>query len=186
MASTRPVDGTCRARCMCISTLIIKREHNEKQKDKNDQLIIRYPNSKSYPVISDNLESKINNLKNKRQEFFNSIGLIPDAKWIVDQRAILNLPTTEVYDNINSPVSRAAHEFFGIDEIALQKYAGVMLTLAIEFGIIILSILGVSIRKINLDYNVKINQEVEEEKKPKRRLIPRQKSSLADSLGDKL
>lgn len=159
----------------------------EKQKDRNDQLIARYPTSKTYPAISENLEAKIADTKNKRQEFFNSMGDIPSPKWIADQKAILGLSNiNDVYENLNTPVSRAAHEFFGIDETALQKYAGIVLTLAIEFGIIILSILGMSIRKINLDYNVKINQEVEEEKKPKRRLIPRQKSSLADSLGDNL
>ena len=96
----------------------------------------------------------------------------------------------DVYENLNTPVSRAAHEFFGIDETALQKYAGIVLTLAIELGIILLSILGVSIRKINLNYDVVVPQEVQseqqEERKPKRRLINRTKSSLTDSLGDKL
>ena len=164
----------------------------EKQKDRNDQLIARYPTSKTYPAISENLEAKITDIKNKRQEFFNSMGDTPSPKWIADQKAILGLSgINDVYENLNTPVSRAAHEFFGIDETALQKYAGIVLTLAIELGIILLSILGVSIRKINLDYDVVVPQEEvqseqQEERKPKRRLINRTKSSLTDSLGDKL
>ena len=164
----------------------------EKQKDRNDQLIARYPTSKTYPAISENLEVKITDIKNKRQEFFNSMGDTPSPKWIADQKAILGLSgINDVYENLNTPVSRAAHEFFGIDETALQKYAGIVLTLAIELGIILLSILGVSIRRINLDYDVVVPQEEvqseqQEERKPKRRLINRTKSSLTDSLGDKL
>lgn len=163
----------------------------EKQKDRNDQLIARYPTSKTYPAISENLEAKITDIKNKRQEFFNSMGDTPSPKWIADQKAILGLSgINDVYENLNTPVSRAAHEFFGIDETALQKYAGIVLTLAIELGIILLSILGVSIRRINLDYDVvvpqKVQSEQQEERKPKRRLINRTKSSLTDSLGDKL
>lgn len=163
----------------------------EKQKDRNDQLIARYPTSKTYQAISENLEVKITDIKNKRQEFFNSMGDTPSPKWIADQKAILGLSgINDVYENLNTPVSRAAHEFFGIDETALQKYAGIVLTLAIELGIILLSILGVSIRKINLNYDVVVPQEVQseqqEERKPKRRLINRTKSSLIDSLGDKL
>ena len=163
----------------------------EKQKDKNDQLIARYPTSKTYPAISESLEAKIADVKNKRQNFFDSMGENPSPKWIADQKAILGLKDiNDIYENLNSPISRAAHEFFGIDETALQKYAGIVLTLAIELGIILLSILGVSIRKINLDYDVVVPQEEDqpeqEERKPKRRLINRTKSSLSDSLGDKL
>lgn len=143
----------------------------EESKNKLEILQSKYPSKTDYQLkIAQRIE-KINELNNKREEFFESVKETPE--WISNQKAILGIAETNEYKNLKSPIARASQESLGFDENQLQKVFGFVLTLIIEMGIVLLGVLGIASKKdeeINLDSP---KEESVEKKKRGRSIIPK-------------
>ena len=152
-----------------------KIEKVKKHKRNLELTLERFPNSSTTQRNISKYEQDLVEFENERIEFFRSIENGSTDTWISDQKAKLGLAQiSDVYNSEMSPISKAAFELYGIDDIKLQKYTGVILTFSIEMSIIILAILG-----LNIKNEEEIKEEIVEENPEIKKKEKKDKKSIS-------
>ena len=121
----------------------------EKDKDKIRTQLASNPESKIWGGRLTENEKRINEANEERDKFlFDAAAAKESVSWIATWKAKLGVEDVkDSYKELASPTSRAATEIFGVNDLQLQKWAGIVITLAVEIGIILLAILGINIKK---------------------------------------